>query len=91
MTIRFPIQSGLENLRELRLSGNPIVNTRPLANVVENLRHQCARYYTSRSRAAYWDGLNTVSERVTSGIYFYQFEADNLSLLMAVAFAAMQG
>ena len=46
-----------------------------------DLGHQREGYYTSRSRAAYWDGRNTVGERVGSGIYFYQLEADDVSLL----------
>ena len=46
-----------------------------------NLGHQPEGYYTSRSRAAYWDGRNDVGERVASGVYFYQLKADNLSLL----------
>ena len=37
--------------------------------------------YTGRGRAAYWDGRNEVGERVASGIYFYQLQAGNLSLL----------
>ena len=45
------------------------------------LGHQPAGYYTSRSRAAYWDGKNNVGERVASGIYFYQLQADHTSLL----------
>ena len=45
------------------------------------LGHQPAGYYTSRSRAAYWDGRNDIGERVASGIYFYQLQADNTSLL----------
>ncbi len=45
------------------------------------LGHQREGYYTSRSRAAYWDGRNNVGERVASGIYFYQLEADTMSLL----------
>ena len=45
------------------------------------LGHQPAGYYTSRSRAAYWDGRNDISERVASGIYFYQLQADNTSSL----------
>ena len=44
-----------------------------------NLGHQHEGYYTSRSRAAYWDGRNTVGERVASGIYFYQLQAEGLS------------
>ncbi len=45
------------------------------------LGHQREGYYTSRSRAAYWDGKNNVGERVASGIYFYQLQAGNISLL----------
>ena len=45
------------------------------------LGHQSAGYYTSRSRAAYWDGKNALGERVASGIYFYQLQADELSPL----------
>ena len=45
------------------------------------LGHQTAGYYTSRSRAAYWDGKNAIGESVASGIYFYQLEADNMSFL----------
>ncbi|MDE0012806.1 MAG: putative glycoside hydrolase [Candidatus Poribacteria bacterium] len=45
------------------------------------LGHQHAGIYTGRGRAAYWDGRNDVGERVASGIYFYQLQADNLSLL----------
>ena len=43
------------------------------------LGHQTAGYYTSRSRAAYWDGLNALGERVASGIYFYQLQTDETS------------
>ena len=35
------------------------------------LGHQPEGYYTSRSRAAYWDGTNDVGERIASGIYLY--------------------
>ena len=44
-----------------------------------NLGHQHEGYYTSRGRAAYWDGRNAVGERVASGVYFYQLQADGLS------------
>ena len=46
-----------------------------------DLGHQLAGYYTSRSRAVHWDGRNAVGERVASSIYFYQLQADNMSLL----------
>ena len=44
-----------------------------------NLGHQHEGYYTGRSRAAYWDGRNAVGERVASGVYFYQLQAEGLS------------
>ena len=43
------------------------------------LGHQSAGFYTDRSRAAYWDGRNTLGERVASGVYFYQLETDTRS------------
>ena len=45
------------------------------------LGHQSAGYYTNRSRAAYWNGRNDFGERVASGIYFYQMQADTMSPL----------
>ena len=46
-----------------------------------DLGHQREGYYTSKPRAAYWDGRNAVGERVASGIYFYQLQADGSSSL----------
>ena len=43
------------------------------------LGHQAAGYYTGKSRAAYWDGRNGLGEKVASGVYFYQLQADNIS------------
>ena len=37
-----------------------------------SLGFQPAGFYSSRERAAYWDGRNALGERVASGIYFYQ-------------------
>ena len=45
------------------------------------LGHQSSGYYTSRSQAAYWDGMNDFGERVASGIYFYQLQANTISPL----------
>ncbi len=46
-------------------------------NVVRQLDigHQKVGFYTSRSRAAYWDGRNAVGERVANGVYFYLLKA----------------
>ena len=44
-----------------------------------DLGYQRAGYYTDRSRAAYWDGLNALGEGVASGVYFYQLRAGNYS------------
>ena len=43
--------------------------------------YQPAGYYTSPSRAAYWDGRNNLGERVASGIYFYQLLTNEVSSL----------
>ena len=45
------------------------------------LGHQLAGYYTTHGRAVHWDGRNDLGERVATGVYFYQLQADNLSLL----------
>ena len=49
------------------------------------LGHQPAGYYTTRDRAAYWDGHNGLGERVATGVYFYQLQTDNLSFLRKMA------
>ena len=41
--------------------------------------YQMAGLYTSRARAAYWDGRNTVGEPVASGLYFYTLTAGDFS------------
>lgn len=40
-----------------------------------DLGQKQAGYYTSRDRAAYWDGRNEYGEQVSSGIYFYNIQA----------------
>ena len=37
-----------------------------------DIGHQSAGYYTTRIKAAYWDGRNNLGEPAGSGIYFYQ-------------------
>ena len=43
------------------------------------LGHQPAGVYTSRGRAAYWDGKNNHGEPVASGVYFYTLTAGEFS------------
>ena len=45
------------------------------------LGYRAEGYYTTRGKAAHWDGRNDIGERVASGIYFYQLETDDVSLL----------
>ena len=40
---------------------------------------QAAGAYTSRQRAAYWDGKDDAGQSVASGVYFYQLVADDFS------------
>ncbi len=42
--------------------------------------HQIAGIYTSRFKAAYWDGRNELGEQVASGIYFYDLSAGHFSI-----------
>ena len=56
-----------------------IYNTQGVVIRTLALGHQSAGYYTGRDRAAYWDGRNALGEQVASGIYFYQFETDEIS------------
>ena len=43
------------------------------------LGHKLAGFYTSRSRAAHWDGRNVVGEKVAAGMYFYTLKAGDFS------------
>ena len=58
-----------------------IYNTQGVVIRTLQLGHQSAGYYTGRDRAAYWDGRNALGEQVASGLYFYQFETDEMSLM----------
>ena len=40
------------------------------------LGEQMPGNYVSKDNAAYWDGQNNSGEKVASGVYFYQFEAN---------------
>ena len=56
-----------------------IYNTQGVVIRTLELGHQSAGYYTGRDSAAYWDGRNALGEQVASGVYFYQFETDDMS------------
>ena len=56
-----------------------IYNTQGVVIRTLQLGQQSAGYYTGRDRAAYWDGRNALGEQVASGLYFYQFETDEMS------------
>ena len=43
------------------------------------LGHQAAGIYENKSRAAYWDGRNTMGEHVASGLYFYTLTAGDFA------------
>ena len=58
-----------------------IYDTRGTAIRHLTLGHQPAGYYTTRDRAAYWNGRNGLGERVATGVYFYQLQADDVSFL----------
>ena len=49
------------------------------------LGHQSAGYYTTPNRAAYWDGRNNLGEHAATGVYFYQLQADDMSILRKMA------
>ena len=44
-----------------------------------SLGYQPVGIYQSKSRAAYWNGKNALSEPVASGVYFYTLTADDFS------------
>ena len=44
-----------------------------------NIGKQAAGAYTSRQRAAYWDGKDDTGQPVASGVYFYRLLADDFS------------
>lgn len=46
-----------------------------------NIGHQRPGYYTTRNRAAYWNGTSETGEPVASGIYYYTLTTGNNSSL----------
>ena len=43
------------------------------------LGHKPAGVYSSRSRAIYWDGRNSIGEKVATGVYFYTLKAGDFT------------
>ena len=68
----------LSNASDVQIT---IYNTKGIVVRILGLGHQAAGYYTDRNRAAHWDGRNGLGENVASGVYFYQLQADNISLM----------
>ena len=52
-----------------------IYNVRGIVVRKLDLGHKLEGKYISRSRAAYWDGRNSVGEKVAAGLYFYTIKA----------------
>jgi len=44
-----------------------------------HLSNQKAGTYTTKERAAYWDGKNATGQAVSSGVYFYQLQIEDFS------------
>ena len=44
-----------------------------------NLGRKSSGFYTSKEKAAYWDGRNESGEHVASGIYFYGIKAGDFA------------
>ena len=54
----------------------------PSGSIIRTLTlgHRAAGYYTDKTRAAYWDGRNSIGEPIASGVYFYQLKTENALL-----------
>ncbi|MDQ1329199.1 MAG: hypothetical protein QG641_2488, partial [Candidatus Poribacteria bacterium] len=67
---------------QLKEGNNVIIRIYNLSGELINqldLGYIPAGFYTSRDRAAHWDGKNMNGENVASGIYFYNIQAGNFS------------
>ncbi|MFC1714747.1 FlgD immunoglobulin-like domain containing protein, partial [Candidatus Poribacteria bacterium] len=54
---------------------------------VLDLGHRTAGFYTSRERAAYWDGKNASGEDVSSGVYYSSIIANGLTMIRKMVVA----
>ena len=66
----------LKTPAEVRIT---IYNSRGVLVRELSIGYQVAGQYTSRARAAYWDGRNTVGETVAGGLYFYTLTTGDFS------------
>jgi len=46
-----------------------------------NLGYKTAGYYLNKEKAGYWDGRNSLGEKVASGVYFYSIQAGNFTAI----------
>ncbi len=58
-----------------------IYNVRGVVVRKLDLGHKLEGKYINRSRAAYWDGRNSVGEKVAAGLYFYKFKAGDFTAM----------
>ena len=56
-----------------------IYNVRGVVVRKLDLGHKLEGRYINRSRAAYWDGRNSVGEKVAAGLYFYTIKAGDFT------------
>jgi len=52
-----------------------------------DLGNQSSGYYTSKEKAAHWDGRNEAGERVASGIFFYNIQAGRYTATKKIVIA----
>ena len=50
-----------------------------------SLGNKNAGIYTTKSKAAYWDGPDNLGEKVSSGVYFYQIQAGDFTATRKMA------
>jgi parallel beta-helix repeat protein len=67
---------------QLRADSNVVIRIHDLSGHLIrtfDLGYRPAGHYTSKDKAAYWDGRNEIGEEVASGIYFYTLQSGDFS------------